>query len=420
MTDKVLIGFESTPVFADNPRALYEYLQLHQADEYDMIWIARNSAQAAEYKQRGIECICPADADFDARFSQVMVIFSTHNSLLMRKKDYQIWITLWHGVGMKRSGYLNDFDIARMTEKNIADSSKIDYFVTTSEFMRVILAAVMGMNVTRFLEFGQPRNDCLFSSDGQQILSQVCGRDISAYQKVLLYLPTFRNHIGRHDGVTSVGHALGLEDYDEGDLDRWLREKGYLLVVKPHPSEDSPAEFQSTSNIVGLHETDLSRNDAYLNQMLNAVDLLITDYSSVQSDYLLLDRPILYIGTDEQAYRETRGIFFDDLDFWICGPSVADLQSFETESERLLVDPQYFASERARFNTVVNAGHVNACQRIAEFLHGTLPMDKNNLTRMAALAEANSHLQAELDSMRNSRAWKLAKLLGSPLRFLKR
>jgi len=63
---------------------------------------------------------------------------------------------------------------------------------------------------------------------------------------------------------------------------------------------------------------------------------------------------------------------------------------------------------------------VNACQRIAEFLHDTLPMDKNNLTRMAALAEANSRLQTELDSMRDSRAWKLAKLLGSPLRLLKR
>ena len=46
-------------------------------------------------------------------------------------------------------------------------------------------------------------------------------------------------------------------------------------------------------------------------ETLNAADLLITDYSSVYFDYLLLDRPLIFVPVDLEEYIETRGYFWN-------------------------------------------------------------------------------------------------------------
>ena len=41
------------------------------------------------------------------------------------------------------------------------------------------------------------------------------------------------------------------------------------------------------------------------------VDVLVTDYSSIWIDYLLLDRPIIYIPYDLEEYLRTKGLFLE-------------------------------------------------------------------------------------------------------------
>jgi CDP-glycerol glycerophosphotransferase (TagB/SpsB family) len=46
--------------------------------------------------------------------------------------------------------------------------------------------------------------------------------------------------------------------------------------------------------------------------MLPRLDALITDYSSIYFDYLLLDRPVLFFPYDLERYREDeRGFYFE-------------------------------------------------------------------------------------------------------------
>ena len=49
--------------------------------------------------------------------------------------------------------------------------------------------------------------------------------------------------------------------------------------------------------------------------ILNIFDLLITDYSSIYIDYLLLDRPMVFLPYDKERYLEGRGMNFryDDV-----------------------------------------------------------------------------------------------------------
>lgn len=45
-------------------------------------------------------------------------------------------------------------------------------------------------------------------------------------------------------------------------------------------------------------------------EILNAFDVMISDYSSIVFDYLLLDRPVIYLIPDYEEYRSQRGFVF--------------------------------------------------------------------------------------------------------------
>ena len=51
--------------------------------------------------------------------------------------------------------------------------------------------------------------------------------------------------------------------------------------------------------------------DDDLNAYLPLCSALITDYSSVAFDFMLLDRPILYFVPDLEEYRRGRGLYFE-------------------------------------------------------------------------------------------------------------
>ena len=57
----------------------------------------------------------------------------------------------------------------------------------------------------------------------------------------------------------------------------------------------------------------------HINQILNKADALISDYSSVAVDYLLLDRPIGFAVDDLDRYSKARGFIFDDVEEWLPG-----------------------------------------------------------------------------------------------------
>ena len=68
---------------------------------------------------------------------------------------------------------------------------------------------------------------------------------------------------------------------------------------------------------------------------MNGVDLLITDYSSVYFDYLLLDRPIIFVPVDLEEYRKTRGFLLEPYDYWTPGKKALnqkDLQNMILQS----------------------------------------------------------------------------------------
>ena len=48
-----------------------------------------------------------------------------------------------------------------------------------------------------------------------------------------------------------------------------------------------------------------------INELLPEIDLLITDYSSIATDFMLLDRPVIYVMPDYDYFLYERGLLED-------------------------------------------------------------------------------------------------------------
>ena len=98
------------------------------------------------------------------------------------------------------------------------------------------------------------------------------------------------------------------------------RAAGAQVVVKPHPLD---AESYDAPGVRVVSTPDLDRAGAALYRLLGRADALVTDYSSVWTDYLVLDRPLGFVLHDREDYeRGSRGLNVTDLDDLLPGPAL--------------------------------------------------------------------------------------------------
>jgi CDP-glycerol glycerophosphotransferase len=107
------------------------------------------------------------------------------------------------------------------------------------------------------------------------------------------------------------------------ELNRYCETAGHLLVVNLHPYEQyALTELRSTlSGVVFVQ----AGTDAY--PLLAQASLLITDYSSIAFDYLLLDRPIIHYRPDHKDYQAVSRSLIDGHEMMVGGPCVYTLET---------------------------------------------------------------------------------------------
>ncbi|NPA73744.1 MAG: hypothetical protein GXO12_03455 [Epsilonproteobacteria bacterium] len=204
------------------------------------------------------------------------VIYEYLSSLSKNCKTIQ----LWHGVGIKRL--------------NPVCNIKYDYFISTSNWTNETNFKNI-FKVDKFLNCGYPRNDIFFRDLNEEDLG-LCDINIfnlAKSKKTILYAPTYRDLL--EDNIPPLDFAK---------FNEFLKKLNIYLIVKMHPFVSDMAK--KYSNIIFFP----SKDDVY--PILKYTDILITDYSSILYDFLLLDRPIISFAYDLDKYGCTRdGFLFD-------------------------------------------------------------------------------------------------------------
>ena len=248
-------------------------------------------------------------------------------------------INLWHGVPLKKIALLdpNLKKAARIYFKKIF-SENYTCILTTSHELIPLMARSFAVSEDKIKVWGQPRNDGLFQkNDCREILGQLFP-DLPEYTKTVLYAPTFRDY-----GQVQL---FPFKDFDQKQLEAFLDEKNMLLFIRTHVAEQG-----SAAPYLGKRIRFLGNEQAEdVTGILNIFDCLITDYSSIYIDYLLTDKPMIFLPYDRQQYLDGRGMNFD-YDDVTPGPKP---ETFNYFLDALSPKEELWKSERTRVNRLFN------------------------------------------------------------------
>lgn len=215
------------------------------------------------------------------------------------KKEGQVILNVWHGTPLKRMGQDNPSE--RHDTGNVMRNLLMsDYLVFPNIYMEEKMAGAY--NLTELyqgtvLHEGYPRNAVFFDGDRGLKLKEALGYGGC---QLSLYMPTFR---GTSASVKEGEYIAQIREY-LSRLDHLLQDN-QILLVKLHPFVQNLLPVDSYHHIRSFP----SEYDTY--EVLNACDVLITDYSSVLYDYANTGRKIILFAYDKEEYLRERGMYED-------------------------------------------------------------------------------------------------------------
>lgn len=332
--NRILLVQESSS--GSNSYALWKLASDDVRTKYELILY-----QESEQGRKGL-------AHFVAKhrlISSAQLIVSTHGSYKPSKRH--IHLQLWHGVPAKKIGVMESGKTNRFRTSKAW--RQVNYIMSYSETYSTFLNTCMVTDPNKYIITGAPRNDFLFLSDGLSNIQKIFGDSI-ADNKLIFFLPTFREYYSKSQGKKEYNNPFGFKEFSPQEFDDCLEENRCKLIFKPHPHEEAVIlnYFRNypLNNMLVLRDKDLVTNRLDLYELLNACDILITDYSSVFYDYLLLDRPIIFAPVDIDAYKNTRGFLIESFESWAPGPKVFDQNALQTEISRCLAEKNYYGEQR--------------------------------------------------------------------------
>ncbi|MFD2116982.1 CDP-glycerol glycerophosphotransferase family protein [Paenibacillus yanchengensis] len=293
-----------------------------------------------------------------------------------QKLEDTLFYHLWHGVPLKALGYMQKEVVH--SDRQHHNWNRFDVIGSYSSFYNVLLSASFGLARDKFAVTGMPRNDFLYRSDGKENLSELLEVDITS-KKIIYLMPTYRNskHLRQETGNKSWSNIFGMEVFDNSSFETFLRQNNLLIVMKVHPHEEEEVlpliESMFSSHVYLVTSQMLISKNMDWYETLNAAELLITDYSSVYFDYLLLDRPVLFTPVDYEDYSQDRGFLLEPYDSWTPGPKVINQDELQEQLLLLLENKDYYQTERISLKNIIHYHQDgNSSERVWANIHETL------------------------------------------------
>lgn len=307
---KILL--ESIPDLSCQSFPVYEYMLKQGLNrEYKLIWLVDDKKKFRDIHVKNVSFQNFEPQNIFQKIQRFYTLCTCRAMLYDHRHigkifEKQLLVFLRHGTFIK----------SRLKHANVHEVNESDLFVNTGKSFDQIDAEQLRLSADKVIHTGFPNDDYLFEEKDYRT---VMFPD-EHFEKIILWMPTFRQNNNKSNGVQRIDSEfefpLGLpclyakEDCEE--VNRVLKEKNILLVLKPHPAQDLSfiKDFQLDHFRV-LYDTDVAEKGIQLYQFLGSADAMITDYSSVYYDYLLTDKSIALTVDDYEEYAEKTGFAVD-------------------------------------------------------------------------------------------------------------
>lgn len=261
-------------------------------------------------------------------------------------------IQIWHANGaLKKFGWED-----KAAQKRSARDKKrfqevyrrFSKVLVGSDEMAAIFQKSFLLEDSQMLKLGIPRTDNFFNQQQLKENAEWTNTKLDlSNKKKLLYAPTFRDEelhsTTLHLDIAKMKQALGNE---------------YQLILKLHPSISNDLDKVVDDFVV------YADKETPIETILPAVDMLITDYSSIPFEFALLEKPMIFFTYDLEEYDKARGLS-DGFLATIPGPFVHTTEELIQVIEQEAFDLEMVRAFAAKWNKYSD-GH--SSERFVSFL----------------------------------------------------
>ncbi|MEV1043882.1 CDP-glycerol glycerophosphotransferase family protein [Streptomyces sp. NPDC049916] len=302
----------------DSPRAVHAEL-VRRGTDAEHLWVTGTLPGRATHVPPGARAVpLHSTAWYEALACSRRIVTDGQLPGWFERRAGQTVVQTWHGTPLGRFGtgladtlYADHQYLATLAHR----SAQWSVVVSPSRFATPWLRRSLAYG-GEVLEAGSPANDVLFPPDRDKAAEEVRrGLGIPAGQRIVLYAPTYRDHLAHPPSASPDRSAPGPYRWDPAlDPHALARTLGpdHTVLVRRHPRvTGSPGE--------GPGVLDVSGHPGAAGLLLVA-DVLVTDYAGLMFDFALTGRPMLFHTYDLEHYRDTVRGFCLDFETQAPGP----------------------------------------------------------------------------------------------------
>ena len=286
---KILLCFMSKE-YGGNPKEIMEYVINKHVNRYSCCWLANSKKECKSLRKSGIKAFYRYSFK-GIKYFKSTDVWITDNArkdgipLTIRKNKQKV-IQTWHGIGPKGL----DMD-------EIEAYSRYDLWCCASEYTKRRHIELFGAPENRLAVTGYARLDTLYrwSQKSKKELREAL--HLTADKKIVLFAPTFE---------TGIWPPMwGFESFKK--FLEFSKKNELTIVFRSH-------HYSSKSNTF-VKETEKYKNVVWIDmksepdttKVMAATDILITDWSSLYTEYLMLKRPIVFMDICKKEFTVERG-----------------------------------------------------------------------------------------------------------------
>ncbi|MBW9145234.1 CDP-glycerol glycerophosphotransferase family protein [Clostridium sp. CM028] len=336
----------------DNIKALLNYYEKNIKKNRSDIVVEYSSF----YKYKNIKIL-----HYIIRASQMLknysAVVSDYTTSVFSKTKNGVFMS--HGYGTKNTPGNSELDIKKTMDiykgirtkiKNVVTLSERDstYFLRSTELDKCPLP--------NYMPLGLPRNDMLFDKEYISGCREKFDSKHNTFgMKILLFCPTWRGY--------EIEKAFPFTEEDWIKFDEFMGQQNWKMIYRPHYLERliDDKVFDNMSNILTMDfDEEMSTQS-----ILAVSDMLLTDYSSIYVDYLVLDRPICFMPYDIEQYEEKRGLAIDFTSYIDTpGPKLKCIDNLMSYIKDTSKKDEYIAIREAAQKNFYHYLDGNSCKRV--------------------------------------------------------
>lgn len=316
------------------------------------------------YPEANVWIIPDVSRQVKSAWASAEYIFRSEESFPYRKKKGQKYICLsYYPISLKNDCY--DSRTAHLGYRAQLTPAT-DMLMSSSLINSQMDAAAFEIPFYKFQPIGKVRTDVLSQQCDVHFVRdylQQLGGDYE-FSKVILYTPTHRDY---ENATFDIKRSILGFDVEQTRFVKFLKENKLLIVCKLHPHQNAAVvNMELPNGVVNFRGAE----DFGLVELMQASDMLMTDYTSAYVDYLMLDKPVIFNFYDLELYEKSRGLSFYPYERICAGERFTNEESFYKAVTDTLANPDKYAQMRADILDEMITYRGNVCEKTYKVVFG--------------------------------------------------